>query len=43
MWKGADIFFLATTLYIVITDSLKKALQAINPTNVQFVEWPNQI
>lgn len=39
MWKGAEIFFLATTLHFVITDSLKKALQEIKPTNVEFAEW----
>ena len=36
MWKGDDIFFLATTLYIVITDALKGQLERHRPTNVVF-------
>jgi hypothetical protein len=35
-WKGDDIFFLATTLYIVITDGLKEQLERCRPTNVVF-------
>ena len=36
MWKGADIFFLAGTLYIIVTDRLRHALQDLRATNVQF-------
>lgn len=36
MWKGADIFFLASTLYIVVTDRVRRALQDLKATNVQF-------
>ena len=36
MWKGDDIFFLATTLYIVLTDALKGQLERHRPTNVVF-------
>ena len=36
MWKGADIFFLASTLYIVVTDRVRQALQDLGATNVQF-------
>lgn len=36
MWKGGDIFFLATTLYIVITDKLRERLESFRPTNVVF-------
>lgn len=35
MWKGADIFLLASTLYIVVTERVRKALQDINATNAQ--------
>ena len=38
MWKGDDIFFLTTTLYIVITDELKNRIENIHPTNVVFEE-----
>jgi hypothetical protein len=34
MWKGGNIFFLATTLYIVITNELKDRLEHLHPTNV---------
>jgi len=36
MWKGADIFFLASTLYIVVTDRVRHALQNLRATNVEF-------
>ena len=36
MWKGADIFFLTSTLYIVVTDRVRQALQDLRATNVQF-------
>ena len=36
MWNGADIFFLASTLHIVVTDRIRKALQDLTATNVQF-------
>lgn len=36
MWKGDNIFFLATTLYIVITDELKEELARYRLTNVVF-------
>jgi hypothetical protein len=37
MWKGQDVFFLATTLWIIVTDPLKMLLQALQPTNVAFL------
>jgi hypothetical protein len=37
MWKGQAIFFLSTTLYVVVTDSLRKAIQRLRPTNIEFV------
>ena len=36
MWRGDDIFLLATTLWIIVTDSFKRRLQALRPTNVVF-------
>jgi uncharacterized protein CXXCG len=36
MWKGDDIFFLATTLYIVITERVKTWLEDLGATNVAF-------
>ena len=38
MWKGDQIFFLATTLYIIITDDLKRMIENLKPTNVVFSE-----
>ena len=38
MWKGDAIFFLATTMYIVISDELKGRLEHFHPTNVVFDE-----
>jgi hypothetical protein len=44
MWRGQQIFFLATTLYIVVTDALKQKIEGIGATNVTFedlswTEW----
>jgi hypothetical protein len=36
MWKGADIFFLAGTLYMVVTDRVRQALENLRVTNVLF-------
>lgn len=36
MWKGTDIFFLAGTLHIVVTDRVRQALQDFSATNVHF-------
>jgi hypothetical protein len=38
MWKGEKIFFLATTLYVIVTNELKELLERNNPTNVVFKE-----
>ena len=38
MWKGDSIFFLATTLYVVITDKVWQLLARDRPTNVIFEE-----
>ena len=38
MWKEDNIFFLATTLYVVVTNEIKKRLEEYNPTNVIFEE-----
>jgi hypothetical protein len=36
MWLGGDIFFLATTLHIIISDRLRGLLQKLKATNVEF-------
>ena len=36
VWNGEDIFLLAGTSYVVITDKLRQALQEIKATNVGF-------
>jgi hypothetical protein len=38
MWKGDKIFFLATTLHLIVTNELKELLEKNNPTNVVFKE-----
>lgn len=38
MWKGDPIFFLSTTLYVIVTNDLKESLESNNPTNVVFKE-----
>jgi hypothetical protein len=44
MWKGDHLFFLATTLYVLITDKVREQLDSMRPTNVLFeeMETPNQ-
>jgi hypothetical protein len=43
MWKGNAIFFLATTLYVLVTDDLKKIIEHARPTNVVFAEiWQDE-
>ena len=36
MWKGHAIFFLATTLHVVVTDAMKRAIESVRATNVVF-------
>ncbi len=36
MWQGAHIFYLATTLWIIVSDDLKKEIELLEPTNVFF-------
>ncbi len=36
MWNGDNIFFLPTTLYIIITDVVRERLSLLRPTNVIF-------
>ena len=36
MWKGDKIFFLATTLHIVVTDEYKQLIERYRPTNIVF-------
>lgn len=37
MWKGEQIFLLATTQWIMVTDAVKQVIEALQPTNVEFV------
>jgi len=37
MWKGEQVFLLATTLWIVITDPVKQIIEGAGTTNVEFV------
>lgn len=39
MWQGHSIFFLATTLYVMVTDELKQQIARLRPTNVVFKEF----
>jgi hypothetical protein len=36
MWNGDDVFFLRTTLWIIVTDSVKTLLERLRPTNLAF-------
>lgn len=36
MWKGDQIFFLATTLHVIVTDDLKREIENLKPTNLIF-------
>lgn len=36
MWRGAPVFYLATTLWIIVSDDLKKRIDNLAPTNVAF-------
>jgi hypothetical protein len=38
MWKGDNVFFLATTGYVLVTDTVRDRLRALRPTNVMFEE-----
>lgn len=37
MWQGDAIFFLATTLYVIVTNPVKRLLEKIRSNNVVFV------
>lgn len=37
MWQGQDCFFLADSLWVVVTDKIKAAIELLHPTNVRFV------
>ena len=38
IWRGESVFFLATTLYIIVTNDIKEALTRIHANNVTFVD-----
>lgn len=37
-WGGHTIFYLGTTLFVIVTDEVKSALQSARPNNLQFIE-----
>ncbi len=37
MWKGEQVFILATTLWIVVTDPVKQIIEGLGASNVEFV------
>jgi hypothetical protein len=43
MWTGGDMFILETTGIILVTDALRRALQELRPTNVEFSRFPSAI
>lgn len=40
MWRGEQIFLLATTLWIIVTDPVKRLIEGLSPTNVEFRDLP---
>lgn len=36
MWRGDAIFFMATTLHVIVTDDLRQSIERLRPTNVRF-------
>jgi hypothetical protein len=40
MWRGDQIFLLATTLWVVVTDELRVAISNTAATNVRFAPIP---
>lgn len=36
MWNGQAIFFMSTTLHVIVTDHLKRGIEQLCPTNVVF-------
>jgi len=43
MWRGEQMFLLATTLYVIVTDDLKRILESARPTNVVFSKiWQDE-
>lgn len=39
MWRGQPIFFLKTTLYVVVTEALAEKIRKAHATNVDFVPY----
>jgi hypothetical protein len=38
IWRGDRVFYLATTLYIIVTNDIKETLTRIRPNNVNFID-----
>jgi hypothetical protein len=41
-WHGAEIFYVAGSRYIAVTENLKHKLQTLRPTNIQFRKLPQE-
>ena len=41
MWRGEDVFFLATTAHIVVTDRVRELLRNLGATNVRLTPLPD--
>jgi hypothetical protein len=37
MWGGQQIFFLKTTLYMIVTETLVEKIREMDATNIDFV------
>jgi hypothetical protein len=38
MWRGHSIFYIGSTLYVVVTDKVREALLRYRPTNVNITD-----
>jgi hypothetical protein len=36
MWRGEQVFLLATTMWILVTDPVRQLIEGLRPTNVEF-------
>ena len=43
MWRGEDAALLATTLHIVVTDRVRRALEGLGATNVRFLPADEEV
>jgi len=43
MWRGDDVFRLATTLWIVVTDAVRQRIEELHPSNVVFRKLDSRV